>query len=253
MPGSARRSPRPSGPRRPRGSWSSPAVSLNHGFVLESTAEIALRVAHRQRHHRRAGLLDPGHAQDAEPAAQHHRSAGAEDRRPCGARAARHRPLHRAGAAYGQRRRAGVPGHRVRGQQARPARGPALRPHRPVGPAFPVRRRGATHPAQDGRLGLAEVQGPGPQGGQGDRRPADPALRRPQGVEGTRLRPGHPLAAGVGGRLPVHRDAGPARGDRGGQAGHGAVGPDGPADLWRRRLRQDRDRGPGGVQGGAGR
>ena len=34
---------------------------------------------------------------------------------------------------------------------------------------------------------------------------------------------------------------------------HGARGPDGPADLRRRRLRQDRDRGAGGVQGGAGR
>ena len=36
--------------------------------------------------------------------------------------------------------------------------------------------------AQDGRRRLAEDQGPGPQGGQRDRRPADPALRRPAGV-----------------------------------------------------------------------
>ena len=40
---------------------------------------------------------------------------------------------------------------------------------------------------------------------------------------------------------------------RRGQVRHGEVGPDGPADLRRRRLRQDRDRGPGGLQGGAGR
>ena len=72
--------------------------------------------------------------------------------------------------------------------------------------------------AQDGRLGLAEVQGPGPQGGPGDRRPAHPALRGPPGVQGPRVRPGHAVAARAGGRLPVHRDAGPARRDRRGQA-----------------------------------
>ena len=37
------------------------------------------------------------------------------------------------------------------------------------------------------------------------------------------------------------------------KAGHGAAGPDGPGDLRRRRVRQDRDRGARGVQGGAGR
>ena len=74
-----------------------------------------------------------------------------------------------------------------------------------------------------------------------------------QNVQGPRVRPGHPVAARAGGRLPVHGDPGPARRDRRGQGGHGAADPDGPADLRRRRLRQDRDRGAGGVQGGAGR
>ena len=37
------------------------------------------------------------------------------------------------------------------------------------------------------------------------------------------------------------------------KARHGADDADGPAGLRRRRLRQDRDRGAGGVQGGAGR
>ena len=37
------------------------------------------------------------------------------------------------------------------------------------------------------------------------------------------------------------------------KARHGEAGADGPGDLRRRRLRQDRDRGAGGVQGGAGR
>ena len=42
-------------------------------------------------------------------------------------------------------------------------------------------------------------------------------------------------------------------GDRRGQGRHGTAGADGPGDLRRRRVRQDRDRGAGGVQGGAGR
>ena len=70
---------------------------------------------------------------------------------------------------------------------------------------------------------------------------------------GSRLRPGHPVAARTRGRLSLHRDARPDGGDRRGQGRHGEAGPDGPGDLRRRRLRQDRDRGPGGVQGGAGR
>ncbi len=50
--------------------------------------------------------------------------------------------------------------------------------------------------------------------------------------------------------LPVHRDARPARGDRAGQGGHGGAAADGPADLRRRRLRQDRGGAARGVQGG---
>ena len=43
-----------------------------------------------------------------------------------------------------------------------------------------------------------------------------------QSVQGPRVRPGHPVAARAGGRLPVHRDARPARRDRRGQGRHGA-------------------------------
>ena len=74
-----------------------------------------------------------------------------------------------------------------------------------------------------------------------------------QATRGPRVRAGHHLAARAGGRLQLRRDARPAGRGRGGQAGHGAGRADGPADLRRRRLRQDRDRGPGRVQGGAGR
>ena len=120
---------------------------------------------HRQRHHRRPGRVHKGHAQDAEPAAQHHRPAGAARRRLRGARAARHRPLRRAGAAHGQRRRPGVPGHRVRAEQARPARRPAVRADRPLDQLSRYVGGEQPDPAQDGRLGLAEGQGPGAQGG----------------------------------------------------------------------------------------
>ena len=46
---------------------------------------------------------------------------------------------------------------------------------------------------------------------------------------------------------------GPADRHHRGQGRYGEADPDGPGDLRRRRLRQDRDRGARGVQGGAGR
>ncbi len=49
--------------------------------------------------------------------------------------------------------------------------------------------------------------------------------------------------------LPVPGDARPARGDRAGAGGHGGGAPDGPPDLRRRGLRQDRGGAAGGVQG----
>ena len=56
-----------------------------------------------------------------------------------------------------------------------------------------------------------------------------------------------------GGRLPVRRDAGPARRHRRREGGHGAGLPDGPPRVRRRRLRQDRGRHPRRVQGDPGR
>ena len=54
----------------------------------------------------------------------------------------------------------------------------------------------------------------------------------------------------AGGELPVRGDRRPADRDRRGQGGPGVGASDGPAGLRRRRLRQDRGRGAGGVQGG---
>ena len=49
--------------------------------------------------------------------------------------------------------------------------------------------------------------------------------------------------------LPVPRDARPARRDRGGTSRHGGGAADGPPDLRRRRLRQDRGRAARRLQG----
>ncbi len=71
-------------------------------------------------------------------------------------------------------------------------------------------------------------------------------------TKGHKFGPDSPWQTRAGGRLPVRRDPGPAQHGRRGQARHGARDADGPAGLRRRRLRQDRDRRPGGVQGGPG-
>ena len=55
------------------------------------------------------------------------------------------------------------------------------------------------------------------------------------------------------GALPLPRDARPARGDRGRARRHGGGAPDGPPDLRRRRLRQDRGGAARRLQGGRGR
>ncbi len=146
-----------------------------------------------------------------------------------------------------------VPRARVRRLQARRAARPPLRPGRRPGPGDEVRRRRAAQPGPARRLRLGQAQGPRPQGGARDRGRADQAVRRPAGHQGLRLRPRHPVAARARGRVPVHRDARPAEHRRRGEGRHAPGGPDGPAGLRRRGLRQDRDRGARGVQGGAGR
>ena len=80
-------------------------------------------------------------------------------------------------------------------------------------------------------------------------RAAEPVRRAPP-ADGPRVRAGLRLAARVRGALPVHRDARPARGDRAGEGRHGSAPADGPADLRRRRLRQDRGGAARRVQGG---
>ena len=103
------------------------------------------------------------------------------------------------------------------------------------------------------RQRLGQHQDQGPPGGPRDRQRAGVAVRQAAGVAGPRIRPGHPVAGRDGGRVRLHRDRRPAHRHHRGQVRHGEADPDGPGDLRRRRLRQDRDRGARGVQGGAGR
>ena len=89
-------------------------------------------------------------------------------------------------------------------------------------------------------------------GRHGPREGAARAVRGAEPVAGPRLRRGLAVAVGARGLVPVRGDRRPAaRRDRG-QGGHGARPADGPAGRGRRRLRQDRGRAPGRVQGDAG-
>ena len=95
---------------------------------------------------------------------------------------------------------------------------------------------------------LGQDQGARPPRRAGAGRRAAQPLRGAQAPPRLRVRARLGLAARVRGRVPVPRDARPARGDRGGQGRHGVRAPDGPADLRRRRLRQDRGRAARRVQ-----
>ena len=133
-----------------------------------------------------------------------------------------------------------VPGHR-----------PGLHAGRPAREDLALRRRRRRAPAalQARRHALGHDEGARPPRRPGARRRAAQPLRRAPPPPRLRLPARLGLAARVRGRLPVPRDARPARGDRAGQGGHGGRAPDGPADLRRRRLRQDRGRAARRLQG----
>ena len=145
-------------------------------------------------------------------------------------------------------------GHRgVRGR--RPAQRSAL----PAGPARALsgRRRGRRPAAaQDppaGRLVVAAGARADAPGDQADGGRAARPVRAAHRVGGLPLPAGRQVAARAREQLPVRGYARPAEGHRRGEDRHGAAAADGPAAGGRRRLRQDGDRGAGGVQGGAGR
>ena len=92
-------------------------------------------------------------------------------------------------------------------------------------------------------------EGARPARGPGARRRAAQPLRRAPPPPGPRLPRGRRVAARVRGALPLPGDRRPARGDRARQGRHGARAADGPPDLRRRRLRQDRGRPARRLQG----
>ncbi len=115
----------------------------------------------------------------------------------------------------------------------------------------PLRRRGRHPPAAEqarrqgvgGDEGARQARRPGAGG-----RAAQP-LRRAPPPAGALLPRGRRVAARVRGALPLPGDRRPARGHRARQGRHGARAADGPPDLRRRGLRQDRGRPARGVQG----
>ncbi len=165
------------------------------------------------------------------------------------ARGPRHRALHRLRDEDRGRRDARLPRARV------PRRRPRLRAERPAPQDQPLRgrRRGRPAALEARRQAVGADEAEGPARRSGARRRADQPLRRAQAPRGPRLPARQRVAARVRGPLPVPRDARPARGDRGGPRRHGGGAPDGPPDLRRRGLRQDRGGAARGLQGGRGR
>jgi len=178
------------------------------------------------------------------------------------ARAARHRPLR--GEWCSARWPAPPREYLVAGstpaEQARPARRPPVRADRPA-------RRGSSRYVGGelahslNKLGGSdwkEHQGQGPQGGQADRPPrlvqalrGPPPKPRPATAVSARTRPWRQRrAGGPPSRSPRRSDQLAAIDEVEGATWNCRRSPMGPGDLRRRRLRQDRDRGPGRVSSG---
>ena len=147
----------------------------------------------RVRPHRPRRDVDPGHAQDAEPAAQRRRPARScapddyvvHEQHGVGRFVELVQRTIGTGATAATPR---VPGDRVRVEQAGPAGGPAVRAQRPARPGHQVRRRRGAVAVQDGRRRLGQDQGPRQEGRQGDRRGAHPALLGAHGDRRARVR-----------------------------------------------------------------
>ncbi len=117
---------------------------------------------------------------------QHRRPAGADRRRPGGARPARHRPVRRDDRTHGRRRASRVPGAGIRLEQARAERDrQALRADGFAGSAVPLRRRPGAVAEPARRQRLDQHQNQSAQSGSGDRRRAGGAVRQAAGQRGT--------------------------------------------------------------------
>ena len=158
-------------------------------------------------------------------------------------------------ARYEQMLRRGGDGRGARLPRAElRGRRPDLRPGRADRPRQPLLRRRASRAQPAGR----RPTGCGPSSG--SRRPSTTWPRSSSsctptraGAEGHAFPADTPVAGRDGGELPVRGDGRPAAGDRRDEGRHGIAPADGPAGRRRRRLRQDRGRDPGRVQGDPGR
>ena len=193
----------------------------------------------RRRRHRRAG--HPGRPAGA---AAPRRQAGGEfhrrgdepfGRRPGGARRSRHRALRRLAEHRGRRRPARLPGNPLRRRrQALPAGGE----HRTAVALRLGGDRGRARPARRHRL--AAPQGAAEEPHPRDRPRADQDRGRAQAARGGAARGRAWLVRRILRRLPLRGDRRPAGRDRCHARRSRRRPADGPADLRRRRLRQDR-------------
>ena len=181
-------------------------ANLREGFVAAGL-RLAVIPDHLLFHRRRATVV-ASRGRAPRRAALLRRPARRRHRRP---RGPRHRALRRLRDAHGRRGHARLPLPRV------PGRRPRLRADRPVREDLALRRcrRRAPDALAPRRQPLGHAEGARPPRRAGAGRGAALALRRTPPPRGPRLRRRRRLAARVRAALPLHRDARPARGDRG--------------------------------------
>ena len=164
-------------------------------------------------------------------------------RRP---RGPRHRPLRRLRDQDACRRHPRLPRARVQGRRQ------GLRAHRAADEDHAATSASGGEAPQLSALGSKRWDAVKARARRAARelagRAAQP-LRRAPGAQGPRVRARRRVAARAGALVPLSRDGRPDRRDRGGQGRHGVRPADGPADLRRRRLRQDRGRAARRPQG----
>ena len=244
------------GPGARPGDGARPAAGRGRRRRLVARARLRAR---RPRSHRRGGhSRRPAVAAGQEaPAirAVHCRGGGAQRRRPGRASRARRRPLRRPGDARDPARAPRLPAPHLRGRRQ------ALRAGREHRCAEPLRRGRGGRPARPpGRRRLAVAQGAAEAAHRRHGRPADQDRRRARHPPRRDDEPAGRRLRGILRPLPLCRDRRPAPGHLR-RAGRHVVGQaDGPPDLRRCRLRQDRGgaarglrRGPLGQAGGGDR
>ncbi len=185
----SRRGPRRSSRRADRGA--------PHGRV-------PLRARPSRRRHRGGSVrLPAAHAERAEVREPSHevRRGGAGARRLRGSPDPRRRSLRGRRPPRARRSRARLPDPRVR-EQRQAVRAVGAGRH---GGEVSRRRRTPAPPSRQLRLGPGDREGQARRQGHGGG--AGSPLQRPHGDPGTRVRPGHAVAARAGGRVPVRGDA----------------------------------------------